>query len=264
MWVRSLGWEESLEEEMATHSSILAWKTPWTEEPGELQSMGWQRNGHDWATQYKTWHHKTPRKEHGQNTLCINHSSIFLDQSPKAKEIKIQFSSVSQSCLTLWSHGLQHSRLPCPLPSPTVCSNSYQLSQWCHPGISFSVIPFSFLLQSFPASESFLMSQFFSRVCWPSVCLFFLRNVHLGLLPILIFFDRVMWAVCIFWILTLCCIICKYFSHRLSFHFAYCSFCCAKAFKSHLSIKRCLLLGRKAVTNLDSILKSRDITLPTK
>ena len=164
MWVRSLGWEESLEEEMATHSSILAWKTPWTEEPGELQSMGWQRNGHDWATQYKTWHHKTPRKEHGQNTLCINHSSIFLDQSPKAKEIKIQFSSVSQSCLTLWSHGLQHSRLPCPLPSPTVCSNSYQLSQWCHPGISFSVIPFSFLLQSFPASESFLMSQFFPPV----------------------------------------------------------------------------------------------------
>ena len=42
-WVRSLGWEDTLEKGMATHSSILAWRTPWTEEPGELQSMGLQR-----------------------------------------------------------------------------------------------------------------------------------------------------------------------------------------------------------------------------
>ena len=41
-WVQSLGWEDPLEEEMATHSSILAWKIPWTEEPGRLQSMGLQ------------------------------------------------------------------------------------------------------------------------------------------------------------------------------------------------------------------------------
>ena len=46
-WVRSLGQEDSLEKEMATHSSILAWKIPWTEEPGELQSMGLQRVRHD-------------------------------------------------------------------------------------------------------------------------------------------------------------------------------------------------------------------------
>ena len=46
-WVRSLGWEDPLEKEMATHSSILAWKIPWTEEPGGLQSMGSQRVGHD-------------------------------------------------------------------------------------------------------------------------------------------------------------------------------------------------------------------------
>ena len=45
--VRSLGWEDHLEKEMATHSSILAWKTPWTEEPGRLQSMVSQRVGHD-------------------------------------------------------------------------------------------------------------------------------------------------------------------------------------------------------------------------
>ena len=46
-WVRSLGQEDPLEKEMATHSSTLAWKTPWTEEPGRLQSMGSQRVGHD-------------------------------------------------------------------------------------------------------------------------------------------------------------------------------------------------------------------------
>ena len=45
--VRSLGWEHLLEKEMATHSCILAWKIPWTEEPGGLQSMGLQRVGHD-------------------------------------------------------------------------------------------------------------------------------------------------------------------------------------------------------------------------
>ena len=47
IWIQSLGWEVPLEKEMATHSSILAWRIPWTEEPGELQSMGLQRAGHD-------------------------------------------------------------------------------------------------------------------------------------------------------------------------------------------------------------------------
>ena len=46
-WVQSLSWEDSLKKELATHSSILAWRTPWTEEPGGLQSMGSQRVGHD-------------------------------------------------------------------------------------------------------------------------------------------------------------------------------------------------------------------------
>ena len=46
-WVRSLGWEDPLEKETTTHSSTLAWKIPWTEEPGRLQSMGLRRVGHD-------------------------------------------------------------------------------------------------------------------------------------------------------------------------------------------------------------------------
>ena len=49
-WVWFLGQEDPLEKEMATHSRILAWKIPWTEEPGRLQSMGWQRDRHDWVT----------------------------------------------------------------------------------------------------------------------------------------------------------------------------------------------------------------------
>ena len=49
-WVWSLGWEDPLEKEMATHASILAWEIPWTEQPGGLQSMGLQRVRHDWAT----------------------------------------------------------------------------------------------------------------------------------------------------------------------------------------------------------------------
>ena len=63
---------------------------------------------------------------------------------------------------SLWPHGLQHTRPPCPSPTPRVYSNSCPLSQWCHPTISSSVIPFSFCLQSFPASGSFKMSQFFT------------------------------------------------------------------------------------------------------
>ena len=63
---------------------------------------------------------------------------------------------------SLQLHGLQHARLPCPLPSLRVCSNSCPLSQWCHPTILSSVVPFSSCPQSFPASESFPMSQFFA------------------------------------------------------------------------------------------------------
>ena len=73
----------------------------------------------------------------------------------------IQFSSVTQSYLTLQSHGLQQARLPCPSPTSRACSNSCPLSWWCHPTISSSVIPFS-RLQSFPASGSFQRSQLFA------------------------------------------------------------------------------------------------------
>ena len=63
---------------------------------------------------------------------------------------------------SLWPHGLQHARPPCPSPTPRVYPNSHPSSQWCHPTISTSVIPFFSCLQSFPASGSFLMSQLFT------------------------------------------------------------------------------------------------------
>ena len=69
----------------------------------------------------------------------------------------IQFSRSVMSD-SLRPHGLQHTRLPCPSPTPGACSNSHPSSWWCHPTISSSVVPFSSCLQSFPASGSFPMS----------------------------------------------------------------------------------------------------------
>ena len=63
---------------------------------------------------------------------------------------------------SLWPHGLQHTGPPCPSPTPRVYSNSCPLSRWCHQAISSFVIPFSSCLQSFLASESFPMNQFFA------------------------------------------------------------------------------------------------------
>ena len=63
---------------------------------------------------------------------------------------------------SLWPPNLQHTRPPCPSPTPGACSNSRSSSHWCHPIISSSVVPFSSCLQSLPASGSFLRSQFFA------------------------------------------------------------------------------------------------------
>ena len=73
--------------------------------------------------------------------------------------IQFSHSVVSDS---LQPHGLQHARLPCPSPTPWAYSDSCPSSQWCHPTIACSVIPFSSCLQSFPASGSFQRNQFFA------------------------------------------------------------------------------------------------------
>ena len=84
------------------------WRIPWTEELGRLQFMGLQRVGHNW------------------NDLA-----------------SVQFSSVAQLCPTLRPHELQHARPPCPSPTPGVHSDLCPSSQWCHPAIPSSVVPFS-------------------------------------------------------------------------------------------------------------------------
>ena len=81
-------------------------------------------------------------------------------QKQKHNFNSVQFSWVMSD--SLWCHGLQHVRLPCPSPTPRVYSNSCPLSWWCHPTISSSVTPFSSCLQSFSASGYFPMSQFFT------------------------------------------------------------------------------------------------------
>ena len=90
--------------------------------------------------------------------MCVNY---FWSLWQKAA-IQFSISSVAQSCLTLQLHGLQHARLPCPTPILGACSNSGPSRWWCHPTIPSSVIPFSSYLQSFSASGSFPMSQFFA------------------------------------------------------------------------------------------------------
>ena len=88
-----------------------------------------------------------------------DYTIIVLDES---SVFYIQFSSVSQLCPTLQPHELQHTRPPCPSPTPRVHPNLCPLSRWCHPTISSSVVPFSSCPQSFPASGSFQMSQLFA------------------------------------------------------------------------------------------------------
>ena len=97
----------------------------------------------------------------------ITATVLFLGTDTRSKRcllnfsLSVQFSSAVVSD-SLQPHGFQHARPPCPSPTPGVYPNSCPLSQWCHPTISSSVVPFSSCPQSFPASGSFLRSQFFA------------------------------------------------------------------------------------------------------
>ena len=102
--------------------------------------------------------------------LSANNSKVvsMIDFGASLSRFEFQFHSVqfSRSVVSnsLRAHGLQHDSLPCSSPTPGVCSNSCPLSRWCHPTISSSIVPFPSHLQSFPASVSFTMSQFFASV----------------------------------------------------------------------------------------------------
>ena len=95
-------------------------------------------------------------------SLYLFHLSVYRERWRRAGTNLLFLFSLSVVSDSLWPHGLQHTRLPCPSPSPGVCSNSWPLSQWCHPTISSIIIIFSLCLQSFPASGSFPMSWLFT------------------------------------------------------------------------------------------------------
>ena len=240
--VWSQGWEDPLEKEMATHSIILAWRIPWTEGPGGLQSTGSQKVGHDWANNtgckllYIGWihnkillhsignyiqrtmiNHKGKESDKITSVVCVygshsisigqhcsripallsSQSNLFMNVSKtmllscwkilggvlSQEHLSMhdswglcsylshawtalppyQFSSVSQSYLTLCDP------MDCSMPCFPVYHQLPELAQTRvhrvgdgHPTISSSVIPFSSCFQSFPASGSFPMNQFFA------------------------------------------------------------------------------------------------------
>ena len=197
-WVQSLGWEDPLEEEMATHSSILAWRILWT--AGRLQFLGLHRVGHDWSNLVPTYCNQFsqfissvmsnslrpnglqqpgfPVLELAQSHVhwvsdAIQPSHPLLSSSPFAFHLSFSI-KVFSNALLLFSHqvmsnssqpqGLQHASIHCPSVSPGICSDSCALSQWCHPTFSSSVIPLSSCPQCFPASGSFPMSWLFSVI----------------------------------------------------------------------------------------------------
>ena len=87
--------------------------------------------------------------------------NLILLNLTEAHFLSVQF-SCSVVSNSLQPYGRQYTSLPCPSPTAGVCSNSCPSTQWCHPTISSSVIPFSYYLQSFPALGSFLKSHFFT------------------------------------------------------------------------------------------------------
>ena len=131
-WVRSLGQEDPLEKEIATDSGTVNWVSK------ELNMTEWLNNN---STGHILWFKRN--WDSLEMTLFLLFTFSVMSNSP-------------------WPHGLQHVRLPCPLPSAEACSNSCPLSWWYYPAISSSVIPFSPCLQSFPASWSFLLSWLFT------------------------------------------------------------------------------------------------------
>ena len=119
--------------------------------------MGSQRAGHNWATFTFTFTFISQE-------LMAPDAMILVFWMLSFKPVFKSSSLLSYSVMpdSLPPQGLQHARLLCSSLSPRACSNSRPSRQWCHPSISSSVIPFTSCLQSFPASGSFPMSQFFA------------------------------------------------------------------------------------------------------
>ena len=101
--VRSVGQEDPLEKDMATHSTILAWRIPWTEEPGGLQSMGSQRVGHNWATSTFTFTLQLglPGGASGKESTCQCRCKR-LGFNPRVRKIPLQGEMAAHSSILAW------------------------------------------------------------------------------------------------------------------------------------------------------------------
>ena len=143
----------------------------WRGRPGMLRFMGSQRVGHNWVTELNwttyMWYNNLiyTRFLHTKFLKAIILNFFFLlifthNISVLNSTWLILFLLFSCPVVSdyLWPHKLQHTRLPCTSPVPAACSNPCSLSQWCHPTIASSVIPFFSCLQSFPTSGCFPLS----------------------------------------------------------------------------------------------------------
>ena len=145
-------------------SCVWPFATPWTVAHQVPLSLRFSRqeyqSGLPWPPPRWSF---TPRNQILIFTSPALAGGFFNTSTTLEVPVNNQFRSVTQSCPTLCDpHGLQHTRPPCPSPTPGAYSNSCPLSRWCHLTISSSVIPFTSCLQSFPSSGSFPMSQFFT------------------------------------------------------------------------------------------------------
>ena len=168
---------------MAACFSILVWRIPWARSlagyrPGGLKELNTTEKTQTHVFLYHPTSQMCQKNKVLRNKLQPNTDSKKWENEAKMNQLQmrqkankkkegrfkskhinnhsksVQFSRSVMSN-SLWPHGLQHARLPCLSPIPRVYSNSCPLSQWCHPTISSSVIPFPSCLQSFPASGSF-------------------------------------------------------------------------------------------------------------
>ena len=126
IWVWSLGWEDPLEKGMVIHSSIFAWRIPWTEEPGRLQSLGSQRVGHDWATKEK--------REMDKNKHAFASVTAITTQDYNQKSLCLKGALNTCRCWQIQSVGSVSFR--------TNCINSTHLLKTCFILISQRASPF--------------------------------------------------------------------------------------------------------------------------
>ena len=130
--------------------------------PGTVRVVSWNQASTEsqsllsetWQIDDKVHEGRIKHKNDKERNLYIGRGNILLNSTT--------FSSGAHLCPTLWPCGPQHARPPCPSLTPRLHSDSCPLSQWCHPAISYSSVPFSSCPQSFPVSGSFPVSQLFA------------------------------------------------------------------------------------------------------